>query len=229
LTGAAANLKVHVVNYFKLDRATQRALQYSHRITNITWRETRGMLGAQLHAAMLARASSARYPAVSWHFTPDAVPCVAAVARRDCASESFGLFASERKARNALVRLATRHRLCHAMLGIDEAKTPCRACLAEVTGSGCGSTTRRKKQLLRLFTALRPMRIDAWPHRGAVGLRERSDLHIVDDWQFLGTARNDSEVHELLAARREGFDQRVYKLLMRELPKLSRDRIVELG
>jgi len=33
--------------------ATGKALEYSHRITNITWRGTRGMLGAQLHAAAL--------------------------------------------------------------------------------------------------------------------------------------------------------------------------------
>jgi DNA polymerase-3 subunit epsilon len=53
VVGAAGNLKLHIVNYFRLDQATDKALEYSHRITNITWRATRGMLGAQLHAAAL--------------------------------------------------------------------------------------------------------------------------------------------------------------------------------
>ena len=53
LVGAAGNLKLHVLNYFRIDQATGKALEYSHRITDITWRATRGMLGAQLHAALL--------------------------------------------------------------------------------------------------------------------------------------------------------------------------------
>src|SRR6266550_4301394 len=51
LTGAAANLKFHVRNYFRIDQATDKALEHSHRVTNITWRVTRGFLGARLHAA----------------------------------------------------------------------------------------------------------------------------------------------------------------------------------
>jgi DNA polymerase-3 subunit epsilon len=227
LTGAAANLKLHVVNYFKLDRASARALEYSHRITHITWRATRGMLGARLHAAVMARVHRPGAGAMSWSFAPDTVPCITTVARS--AAESFGLFASERKSHNALLRLANRHRLCHALVGVDDAKTPCRGCADDVRGAGCGSTTTRKKHLMRLFAVIRPMRIEAWPHRGAIGIRERSDMHIVDEWEFLGTARNEGEVHELLAARREGFDRSVYKLLARELRALAPDRIVDLS
>ena len=52
--GAAGNLKRHVLNYFRIDRATSASLEYSHRITNITYRRARGMFGARLHAATLA-------------------------------------------------------------------------------------------------------------------------------------------------------------------------------
>ena len=139
--------------------------------------------------------------------------------------ESFGLFASERKARNALGRLAARHRLCHGLLGLAH---DCVGCAGEVRGAGCSSVPGRKKQLPRLFTALRPLRIDAWPYGGPIGIRERADVHVVDRWQFLGTARNDADVHELVGARRPGFDKHTYALLARELAKAPRERILYL-
>ena len=54
------------------------------------------------------------------------------------------------------------------------------------------------------------------------------DVHVVDRWQFLGTARNDADVHELVGARRPGFDKHTYALLARELAKTPRERILYL-
>lgn len=233
-TGAAHDLRAHVVDYFRLDRASARALEYAHRIGDIDWRATRGMLGARLHAAALARIHARRRlePSTSWRFAPEAVPCVATIALEDCrvpdVAESYGLFASERRARNALARLAARARLCHALLALPEAQ-PCAACEAGVPGAGCGGLAPRKKQLLRAFEAIRPLRVLAWPYRGAIAIRERTDLHVVDRWQFLGTARDERDVHDLLAARRSGFDRRTYQLLVRELPRVPRDEIVDLS
>lgn len=87
---------------------------------------------------------------------------------------------------------------------------------------------RVPSQFLRLFTAIRPLRIDAWPYGGPIGIRERADVHVVDRWQFLGTARNDADVHELVGARRPGFDKHTYAPLARELAKTPRERILYL-
>ena len=226
--GAALNLRAHAIDYFRVDRATPRAMEHAHRVTNITYRKTRGMLGARLHAAWLMRVHWARRvaPDVSWRFEPDAVPCVDMIALEACRApdyaESFGLFASERKARNALERVASRRGLCHAMLGLGG---ECAAC----EHRDCGSVIARKRHLLRIHDALRPLRVDAWPYEGAIGIRERGDLHVVDGWQFLGTARNEEEAHELAATRRAGFDKRIYDLLRRELPRLARDKIVDFS
>ena len=81
--GAADNLKRHVLNYFRIDRATGASLEYSHRITNITYRRARGMLGARLHAATLATVhltgTRRKRAAASctWRFSPDAMPPIA--------------------------------------------------------------------------------------------------------------------------------------------------------
>ena len=226
--GAAQNLRAHAIDYFRVDRATSRALECAHLVADIAHRKTRGMIGARLHAAALARAHWPQLvaPDVSWRLAPDAVPCIDVMPIDDCRAplhrESFGLFASDRKARNALHRLASRRGLCHAMLGLDE---PCAAC---ETGS-CGTTLARKKHLLRVFDAIRPYRVEAWPFAGAVGIRERGELHVVDGWQFLGTARNDGEAQDLVATRRAGFDKQMYKVLRRELARLGQSKIVDLS
>ena len=226
--GAALNLRGHAIDYFRMDRATPRALEFAHRVCDITCRRTRGVIGARLHAALQMRVHwpLRTAPDVTWRLAPDAVPCIDVMSIDECRapghSESFGLFASERKARNALDRLASRRGLCHAMLGLAG---ECAACEL----AGCGSALSRKKHLLRVFDAIRPSRVEAWPYAGAIGIRERGDLHVIDGWQFLGTARNDGEAHDLFATRRAGFDKRMYKLLQRELAHLAPGKVVDLS
>jgi hypothetical protein len=91
---------------------TDRALEYSHRITRITWRTTRGMLGARLQASAMngvpMRANLTRHSAAqfTWRFTPQRFPAIAIEAFADAsanAGESFGMFPTERKAYLALL------------------------------------------------------------------------------------------------------------------------------
>jgi DNA polymerase III subunit epsilon len=240
VVGAAGNLRLHVLNYFRVDRATDKALECAHRITNITWRATRGLLGAQLHAATIdaGRPRGAQRRSGSTAFTlqlsPESVPSVTIVrvAARGSArsTESFGVFDSERKARNVLVRLAARHGLCHGLLGISGiAKEGCRACPVERQGGACLGKIGRKKQLMRVFDTLRPLRLPIWPHHGPVGIRERSDIHVVDHWQFLGTAHSESEVWALLENHHGEFNRRLHRLLGRTLTRLPRSKLVDLS
>ena len=240
LVVAAGNLKLYVLNYFRLDRATGRALEYVHRITNITWRATRGILGAQLQAAALdrvhfpARQRKAASAAFTWQLSPAAVPSVSIVPRpggRDAdMTETFGFFPSERIARNALTRFATKHRLCHCLVGLGEsAGSACLACPASEARVACAGMIDRKKQLIRIFTAMKPLCNPVWPHAGPIGIRERSDIHVVDHWQFLGTARNEGELHGVLENHADNFDKRLCLLLNRTLSRLPRAKIVDLS
>ncbi len=237
--GAAGNLKRHVLDYFRVDRATSTSLEYSHRITNITYRRTGGIVGARLHAAMLGSIHFARAkrelaaPSFTWQFSPDAIPAIAVAALSDSddsrQTESFGVFSSERRARNALLRLAARNRLCHCLLGVaaDFGKESCVAC-AEAGECVCADRITRNRQLLRICIAIEPFRVSAWPYRGPVGIRERSDMHVVDRWRFLGTARDERDLHELLDTRAPQFDTRIYALLKRAIDRLPQCKIVDL-
>ena len=54
-------------------------------------------------------------------------------------------------------------------------------------------------------------------------------MHVVDQWQFLGTACCESDLQMLLESRACAFDPRLYRLLRRTLPLLPADRIVDLS
>ncbi len=239
--GAAGNLKRHVLNYFRIDRATGASLEYSHRITNITYRRARGMLGARLHAATLATvhfAGTRRKRAAAsctWRFSPDAMPpiAVATLSNDDCArqNDSFGIFASERMATNALIRLASRNHLCHCLLGVaaDSGKELCAACVDNGATCICADRMARNRHLLRICIAIEPFRVPRWPYRGPIGIRERSDMHVVDRWRFLGTAHDEADLFELLDARGPEFDRRIYALIKRTIDKLPPHKIVDLS
>src|SRR5262249_30191744 len=196
--GAAENLRLHLQSYFRVDRASGRSSALSHLITNIPWRITQARLGAQLQRAMLSRTllpavkKRARHGFYSWRFAPDAQPAVELATlseRSGAAAESFGLFASECKARNALLRLAARNGLCHALLGIRELEgRACAACSRAARLPDCGRKAHRLKRLAQAYAALLPLRVATWPYAGPIGIRERADLHIVENWRYLGTA-----------------------------------------
>ena len=63
----------------------------------------------------------------------------------------------------------------------------------------------------------------AWPWRGPIGVIEAdrendaTDVHVIDQWCYLGTAKSDAEVGGLLEGARLRFDIDQYKLLVRHL------------
>ena len=237
--GTASNLRLHVRNYFRIDLTSARALAISHRIRSVTWRVTQGMLGARLQLALLARTLPAQKqqrgrPLFSWRFVPDAYPSLSLVSLSErpisATEECFGMFESPRKACNALVRIAADHRLCHSLLGVREAPdAACLACPAERGGAACGRRAERLRHLARAFVALRPLRVPAWPYRGPIGIRERADLHILDRWQYLGTARSEGEIDAVLETRVPDFDMQIFGLLAKSLRRLPRSKIVCLA
>ena len=105
----------------------------------------------------------------------------------------------------------------------------CSGCDPELIGAGCVDPIGHKKQVVRVFNALRPLRVPSWPYPCPVGIRERSELHVVDGWQFLGTAARESEVHELLGEGPREFDAQMFGLLRRLLARVPRAAIVDLG
>lgn len=62
----------------------------------------------------------------------------------------------------------------------------------------------------------------AWPFAGPALIREGDEAHLVDGWRYLGTARSDDALHQLLAAERPPFDREIYRILAKYLGRMSR-------
>ena len=237
--GSASNLKLQVQNYFRLDRMSVKAATTVGRIRNITWQATRGPFGAQLRATAIAgtaRAPLAKFTeaaAYSWQFVPEAYPCVRLVdlgsAPRNT-TDTFGIFASARKAQNQLLKMALQQPLCHRLLGIQvHAQSDCLACAQQPAGAACADQPLRLRHLMRCWVALTAWPRLHWPYPGAIGVRERGELHVCHAWRYLGSAATEPDIYALLQARRPPLDARMFALLSRRLPRVSRRNLIDLS
>ena len=141
------------------------------------------------------------------------------------APDLYGLFASRHAAIDALRALADQNKLCYAPLGLEKlppGKACFRAAIRQCAGVCRGDETPQDHSE-RLFTSLLGLRVECWPHEGAIGLVERdaelTQIHVVNHWCYLGSAATPDEARQLstLAA---GFDADGYKILCR--PVLTR-------
>ena len=217
LIGRAGNLRRHARAYFRLDRHCARADAIAGRLARIRWEATSGPLDARLRELRLRRelrvdGRAQRCGALPWtiRLDPAAVPATTIVEASDDErdeADRFGLFATARKATNALARIAARERMCPRFAGLDVRDCAC-------------SELQHTRQLIGLARALSPLKLQRWPFAGPIAVRERQTLHVFDRWEHLASVRTVSDVQRALAQRRNGFDPDVYALLARRLPRI---------
>lgn len=168
-------------------------------------------------------------------------PSVAAVAVDEVDArelpECFGLFHSEKDARKALVDIARSRQLCLKVLGLEDGagSRSAGACVAHQIGRCKGACVGKEPPMLhdlRLRLALSSLKLRPWPFPGRIAIRERdawsgaaqfahgADLHVLDHWTYLGTARTEEELAALAARGADAaFDAGVYKILARYFAK----------
>ena len=227
-SAAAANLRVHLQNYFRIDLASSKALSVATRVRVVRWHRTAGVIGARLLDLSRIRDGASRQeqaqraPVFALQFDPGQVPSVRVVeafAGDVSCGSLYGLYSSQRKASNAIQKLWDARALCGSL--VDPDVTRCARCQQQ---SGCTATANRAHRaqvLLEVFAALRPLRVYAWPFGGPIAIRERTDLHVLDQWCYLGSARCITDARELPNTRRPSFDRGMYAYLVRLLPNVT--------
>lgn len=241
--GKSINLRKRVLAHFAADTREYKEMQLAQQVRRIDWQETVGELGAlllesrlvkqglPLHNRRLRRAAEL----CAWQlreiapgdFRPRLVSGEAADFGR--ADDLFGLYANQREANNSLRKIADAYALCSVILGLEKPSQPGRACFAHQVGQCRGACVGKEAIGLhsaRLMAALAKLKLKAWPYPGPIGLIERNDfldqqeVHLVDGWRYLGTAKSEDELHALLAqAGQAPFDMDTYKLLKTQLAK----------
>jgi len=241
--GKSLNLRKRVLSHFAADTREYKEMRLSQEVRRIDWQESVGELGALLlesrlikqlqpiHNRRLRRASDL----CAWQLrqveADDFRPSLVGGHEVDLGrtNDLFGIFATQREATSTLRKIAEAYQLCQVVLGLEKPTQAGRPCFAHQLGKCKGACIGKEAPGLhsaRLMTALAKLKLKAWPYSGPIGLVERDEfmgveeIHLVDGWRYLGTAKCEADVHDLLAHPDQvQFDLDTYKLLKSHLAK----------
>jgi DNA polymerase-3 subunit epsilon len=236
--GKSKNIRSRVLAHFASDHASSKEMRLCQQTRRIAWEETAGELGALL---LEARRIKEQQPLMNRRLRRQAQLCSLVleedgegllrpktVFARDLegrAPRLYGLFPSPAAAKKTLHELAVAQRLCLQATGLERAAgRACSARQVKKCAGFCEGAETPVQHNLRLLEALGDFALRAWPFAGPIGLIEESassglrEVHVIDNWCWLGTARDDGEVHEILAdPPQRAFDRDTYKLLVTAL------------
>ena len=236
--GKSVNLRVRVASHFTADYRGTNDLRLSAEITRIEVEETAGELGALLRESQLVKTLLPAYNrrlrrrsemVVLW-LGPDPGPpdYVRSEGIDPGALEGlYGPFASRRQAREALRNIAAAEALCWTKLGLEKREGPCFARQLRRCAGACVDAEAPAAHHARLRDALRPYALKRWPYKGTIGVREisltgeRTEVHVLRDWCWLGTAHDEAELGTLIESPpRLHFDLDIYRLLVGRLSRM---------
>ena len=231
--GKSVHLRERVGAHFTSDWRQESDMRLSQEIRRIEFESTAGELGALIREAIIIkrllpahnRALRRKADAGVLRFIEDGSPRYIPACEVTPAElvGAYGPFSSKRGARETLRSLAAEHALCWRRLCIEKRTDgPCFQRQIRRCGGACVGAESARDHDARLFAALMPLQIPPWPVNGIGLLREqdataqRTDVHVMRDWCWLGTARDDGELAMLLECPPTSqFDLDVARMLLK--------------
>jgi DNA polymerase-3 subunit epsilon len=233
--GRATALRARIIAQLKGAPASPRDRALSAEVRRVDWCETAGELGSLLREAQLIRQGQPRYnqrrkdETGSLTLRPRADGSGRVATQRleelnaPALEECFGIFRTEKDAVKALRELGRAHGLCLKVLGLEDGEG---SCLALAVGKCRGACVGKEPLVLhemRARMALSALKIKRWPFPARIALREQGrdsvEIHVLDRWVHLGTARSEQELAEIASHTAPdaapAFDADVYKILVR--------------
>jgi DNA polymerase-3 subunit epsilon len=247
--GRSNSLRSRVSGYFGAEATDSKDRRLADHVRRVDWVETAGELGAILREAEWIRIQKPLYnqrtkskaqphtlrgrtsPTPSGPVYRVEAVAIDSVEFADL-MQCFGVFHSEKDARKAQSDIARAQQLCLKVMGLEDGAG---SCFAYQVGKCRGACLGKEPLILhntRLQLALSSLKLKTWPFPGRVALRERyshggmpdymqgTDLHVVDHWTYLGTARTEEELAELGSRESSAaFDVDIYRILVRYFTK----------
>ena len=238
--GKSRGLRARILAHFAAAHRDTKEQRLAQQVRRIDWRETAGELGALLTEAAWIKAQRPVYnrrlrgggEALTCRIAADRPDRIEILALEDLddgvSSRCHGLYRTRREALRVLTEIARAHQLCLKAMGLESGDG---SCVGHALGRCRGACVGRESAALhgvRVQLALASIRLKDWPFCGPVALRERDaagavDLHVVDRWIHLGTARTDEDLAAIVAAvPRPPFDLDVYRILAKHFARAPR-------
>jgi len=250
--GKSPNLRSRVAAHFMREADRERELRRALDTASLEWTETAGELGAALRELALLREVRPRFnrrrePSQVWSLRWHPGQVIEAVQISESGPDReqvlYGTFRSRTDAMAALSGLARSHQLCPILLALEAGPGPCSGHAQGTCRGVCIGAEAPGRHALRTAEAIARLRLPDWPFRGRVGVREAdarraiTEIHVLDCWRYLGTARTEEELEALvLAPELPPFDLDIYRVLTRHLARahvtvldLSRERLSDVS
>lgn len=231
--GKSKHVRTRVLSHFSAHHRSDRALSLGQQVRRIDAIPTEGEFGALLLEAELIKDRQPTHnrqlrrnrDLCTWRLSMDLLgdtrlELISGDALDPGRQDNlYGLFRSRREATNRLRSIAQEHALCPPLLGLEKRPATGRCFNHQLKRckGGCDGHESRLAHKLRLTEALHALKLKTWPYQGAIGIREGDVLHVVDGWRYLGCARDEADVEQLLEAGRPAFDRDIYRLLTKAL------------
>lgn len=234
--GKSKELKKRILSHFAADHAAAREMSLAQQVRRIECIETGGEIGALLKEAALIKSLQPIHnrtlrrnddlcfwqllEARSGEWRPRLLPAGELGPRLP--DHLYGPFKTTREANRTLAELAKDHRLCHALLGLEKVKPgkPCFAHQLQQCKGACVGKEPVSFHSARLMAALGRLRLAPWPFPGAAWLREGKEVHLIDQWRHIGTARCEADLHALLDSPLPDFDRDSYRILQKAVERM---------
>lgn len=234
--GKSKELKKRVLAHFAADHAAAREMNLAQQVRRIECIATGGEIGALLKEAALIKQLQPIHNRVLrrneelcfWQLIEvragewrPALLLASDLGHRQ-QDHLYGPFKSARDAKRTLTELAKEHHLCHSLLGLEKVKAgkPCFAHQLQQCKGACVGKEPMSFHSARLMAALGRHRLSPWPFTGPAWIREGGEVHLIDHWRHLGTARCEADLHELLDVPPPAFDRDAYRTLLKVLDRM---------
>jgi len=232
--GKSTRIRQRVLSHFTADHSNSKEMSLSQQLRRIDWIETAGELGALLIEAKLIKSLQPIHnrrlrrnkTLCAWQLQQHAEHLRPVLTWADdldfgAQADLYGLYHSQRDAQKALRSIAEQNQLCLSVLGIEKTAKgrPCFAQQLKKCRGACIGLEKPAEHAARLIIAMNKLKLATWPYPGTVGIQENDELHVVDHWCYLGTAKNETDMHDLLSSSRPAFDRDTYLILSKALKK----------
>jgi len=244
--GKSINIHDRVMSHFSSDHRSSKEMNISQNITSIKCIETAGELGALLEESRLIKKLLPTYNrrlrrhdsliTIKWNSGNQPLIMTADLLDPSSIDKHYGLFKSKKKAKDTLINIAKDNKLCLKVLGLEKGKGPCFAYQLKKCSGACINEDELKKHHLKIAMALEPLKNKIWPYKDRIGIREYSkynhqtDIHIFNQWCYLGIAHNESDLNQISLFENDEilFDLDTYKILLQHLKKHPSIEIIDI-
>lgn len=246
--GKSVKLRSRVLNHFSSDHSSAKEMKIAQEVKHIEWIETAGELGALLLESKLIKERQPIYnrmlrrnrqlQSIRLAETLDQTPWITYVSADEFDPSYFdflyGMFRTKRAAIESIRQIATDHKLCPRLLGLETGKGACFSYQLKKCSGVCAGKESPDLHYLRLKQALIRVRLKSWPYDGRIGIKEvdkltgKTQIQVFEQWCHVATVEDDIQMDEAMQCRFEfNFDLDTYKLLSKYLKKST--EIILLG